>query len=100
MRKSFTEENKTKQNVDSEKHTVWSGAANKVRVHSLWPPSVKHPGHLRHFWSIRLRKVHFHPQLSFLVNTEGNHFQLSGRGQTDINTFDAKFTLSELCFNI
>lgn len=46
--------------------------------------------------------MHFHRHLSFLVNTEGNHFQVDGRGQAHVNIVVATFKPSEhaaLTFN-
>lgn len=84
-----------------QKSTVWSGAANKVRDGAPRVLlSVKHPSLLRHFWIISQGEVHFHRHLSFLVNTEGNHFQVNGPGQAHVNTVNAKLTVFEQSLNL
>lgn len=46
------------------------------------------------FRIISLWEMHFHPQLSFLVNKEGNHFQVNGGGQAHL---DLMQNLHSLC---
>lgn len=44
--------------------------------------------------------MHFHPHLSFLVNTEAYRVQVNGQSQAHVNIVHATFTLSDRGLNI